>query len=72
MGNEHDRNLLKCLCTAEFPPCVWGILFGGYFGNVVDIVSETFFGHTVTVPALWFVPLKRSHEDAWCIPCCSE
>ena len=37
---------------------VWGILFGGYFGNIVDIVSEKFFGHTVTVPALWFVPLN--------------
>ena len=37
---------------------VWGILFGGYFGNIVDIVSEKFFGHTVVVPALWFVPLN--------------
>lgn len=37
---------------------VWGILFGGYFGNVVDIVSEKFFGAAVTVPALWFIPLN--------------
>lgn len=37
---------------------VWGILFGGYFGNIVDIVSQKFFGTTVTVPALWFVPLN--------------
>lgn len=37
---------------------VWGVLFGGYFGNIVDIVSGKFFGHTVTVPALWFVPLN--------------
>ena len=37
---------------------VWGILFGGYFGNVVDIVSEVFFGKAVTVPALWFIPLN--------------
>ena len=37
---------------------IWGVLFGGYFGNIVDIVSEKFFGHTVTVPALWFVPLN--------------
>ncbi len=38
---------------------VWGILFGGYFGNVVDIVSQTFFGKTVTIPALWFAPLDN-------------
>ena len=38
---------------------VWGVLFGGYFGNVVDIVSQTFFGKTVTIPALWFAPLNN-------------
>lgn len=37
---------------------VWGVLFGGYFGNIVDIVSAKFFGKTVVVPALWFVPLS--------------
>ena len=36
----------------------WGVLFGGYFGDAVDIVSRTYFGHTVTIPALWFVPLN--------------
>ena len=38
---------------------VWGVLFGGYFGNVVDVISQNFFGKTVTVPALWFVPLNE-------------
>lgn len=38
---------------------VWGVLFGGYFGNVVDIVSEVYFGHKVVIPALWFVPLNN-------------
>lgn len=38
---------------------VWGILFGGYFGDVITVVSETFFGKAVTVPALWFVPLDN-------------
>ena len=33
-------------------------MFGGYFGDAVDIVSRTYFGHTVTIPALWFVPLN--------------
>ena len=37
---------------------IWGILFGGYFGNIVDIVSQKFFGTTITVPALWFIPLN--------------
>ncbi len=37
----------------------WGILFGSYFGDVIDVVSETFFNTPITVPALWFVPLKE-------------
>ena len=36
---------------------IWGVLFGGYFGDVVNVVSRTFFGHEVAIPALWFVPL---------------
>lgn len=36
----------------------WGIMFGGYFGDLVTVVSRTFFGHEVTIPALWFVPLN--------------
>lgn len=37
---------------------VWGILFGGYFGDVVNVVSRVFFGQEVGIPALWFVPLN--------------
>lgn len=37
----------------------WGIMFGGYFGDVINVVSKTFFGHEVGIPALWFVPLDE-------------
>lgn len=36
----------------------WGVLFGGYFGDALDVISETFFGHKISIPALWFVPLN--------------
>ena len=36
----------------------WGLMFGGIFGDVVSVVSRVFFGHEVTVPPLWFEPLK--------------
>lgn len=36
---------------------VWGILFGGYFGDLIPIVSKLFFGHEVTVKPVWFAPL---------------
>ena len=41
---------------------VWGVLFGGYFGDVADVVAATFFGRTAStaiIPALWFVPLNN-------------
>lgn len=37
----------------------WGVLFGGYFGDALDVISETFFGHKISIPALWFVPLNE-------------
>ena len=35
----------------------WGVMFNSYFGDIIPIVADTFFGKTVTIPALWFVPL---------------
>ena len=32
----------------------WGVIFSSYFGNVVDVVGETFFGVTVSIPPVWF------------------
>ncbi len=36
---------------------IWGILFGGYFGDLITVVSKTFFHHEVTIEPLWFAPL---------------
>lgn len=42
---------------------IWGILFGGYFGDAIDVVARTFFHVEVPegglVKALWFVPLNE-------------
>lgn len=41
---------------------IWGILFGGFFGDAIDVIAHNFFG----VPAdkavfrpLWFAPLEK-------------
>lgn len=52
------KKSLKLFMYCGISTLVWGVLFGGYFGNIVDIVSQKFLGTTVTVPALWFVPLN--------------
>lgn len=55
--SESMHKSLKMFMFCGISTIVWGVLFGGYFGNVVDIVSQTFFGKTVTIKALWFMPL---------------
>jgi len=35
----------------------WGILFGGYFGDAIQIVADVFFGVQVTIKPVWFAPL---------------
>lgn len=37
----------------------WGVVFSGYFGDAVTVISKTFFGHEVTIPPLWFAPLDK-------------
>ncbi len=37
----------------------WGMMFGSFFGDIVTVVSSTFFGHTVNFPTLWFNPVEE-------------
>jgi len=52
------RKSIKLFFWCGLSTLFWGVMFGGYFGDVVDVVSEVFFGHKVSIPALWFVPLN--------------
>ena len=37
---------------------VWGLLFGGFFGDAITVVSNVFFHKNIELKALWFVPLQ--------------
>ena len=52
------RKSMKMFMYCGLSTVVWGVLFGGYFGDVVDVVSSTFFGKEVTIKPLWFAPLN--------------
>lgn len=53
------HKMLKMFFFCGISTMFWGILFGSYFGDVVDVVSQTFFGVHLTIPALWFVPVNE-------------
>lgn len=52
------RKSLKLFFWCGLSTLFWGIMFGGFFGDLVDVVSRTFFGQQVSLPALWFIPLN--------------
>lgn len=37
----------------------WGIIFSSHFGDVLNVVSRTFFGHEIGIPPVWFLPLEQ-------------
>lgn len=55
---ENLKKSLRLFMYCGLSTLFWGVMFGGYFGDAVDIVSRTFFGKQVTIPALWFIPLN--------------
>ena len=52
------RTALELFKYCGISTFIWGILFGGFFGDVITVFSQTFLGKTVTVPALWFAPIE--------------
>lgn len=41
---------------------IWGILFGGFFGDAIDVIGHTFFGapaDKAIFKPLWFAPLEK-------------
>ncbi len=37
----------------------WGVLFGGYFGDAISVITRVFFGKEVVVKPVWFAPLDN-------------
>ncbi len=38
---------------------IWGILFGGFFGDVVTVYASTFLNRDITIHAVWLTPLEE-------------
>lgn len=53
------KNTLKMYLFCGIATVFWGVMFGSYFGDIVDVVSEAFFGRKVSIPPLWFFPVNE-------------
>ena len=53
---------IKMFMYCGLSTLAWGVLFGGYFGDAIDVVARTFFHvdvpSTGLIKAAWFVPMN--------------
>ncbi len=53
------KNTLRMYLFCGISTLFWGVLFSSYFGDIVDVVSETYFRHKISIPPIWFVPMNE-------------
>lgn len=57
MGENMKRSL-QLFFWCGISTIFWGLMFGGIFGDAVNVVTRTFFGHEISLRPLWFAPLE--------------
>ncbi len=59
---EGLRKALRMYMYCGLSTLFWGIMFGGYFGDAVDVIAKTFFGVQIPegglIKPLWFAPIN--------------
>ena len=53
------KKTLKMFLYCGISTTFWGAMFGGFFGDAIQVVSSTFFGHEIEVNPLWFSPINE-------------
>lgn len=65
--NKMLRLFFWCGLSTTF----WGFMFGGFFGDAIDVIAHTFFGvpeTTQVLKPLWFAPLENPMRLLiWCM-----
>ena len=54
---EGLRKSVKMFFWCGISTLFWGVMFGSYFGDLVNVISRNYLGHEVSIPAVWFAPL---------------
>ncbi len=53
------KQMLTMFMYCGISTAFWGVMFGSYFGDAITVIAETFFGKSITIPAVWMVPLEN-------------
>jgi V/A-type H+-transporting ATPase subunit I len=53
------KDTLKMYLYCGISTVFWGIMFGSFFGDIIDVVSDTFFTGNIALSPLWFFPVKE-------------
>lgn len=55
------KNFLTMFLYCGIATIFWGVIFGSYFGDLIDTIASSFFGVTnlPILPPLWFMPMNQ-------------
>ena len=67
---EGLHKMIKLFFWCGLSTTFWGFMYGGFFGDAIQVIAETFFGYkgdTILKP-LWFEPIKEPMRLLlWCM-----
>jgi len=52
------EKMMKMFFYCGISTIFWGLMFGGFFGDLVTVVAKTFFDADVAIKPLWFNPME--------------
>ena len=65
------QKMLRLFFWCGISTTFWGFMFGGFFGDAIDVIAHTFFGVPETeavLKPLWFAPLENPMRLLiWCM-----
>lgn len=51
--------MVKMLFYCGISTVFWGVMFGGYFGDAVSVIANTFFHKQLVIPPVWINPVEN-------------
>ena len=51
------KKTMKMYLYCGISTTFWGVMFGGYFGDAIQVIAATFFNKEIVIRPLWFSPL---------------